>query len=90
MLGKNMKLRNVTYNFVYDEACFSGFHTHKSARKLSLELLRYCSSKIAISRVKTVSRYKDGAIYEPVCLVFINHPCPKMGAAASGSHEVVA
>ena len=25
-----------------------------------------------------------------VCLVFINHPCPKMGAAASGSHEVVA
>ena len=23
-----------------------------------------------------------------VCLVFINHPCPKMGAAASGSHEV--
>jgi hypothetical protein len=24
------------------------------------------------------------------CLVFINHPCPKMGAAASGSHEVVA
>jgi len=25
-----------------------------------------------------------------LCLVFINHPCPKMGAAASGSHEVVA
>ena len=25
-----------------------------------------------------------------VCLVFINHPCPKMGAAASGPHEVVA
>ena len=27
---------------------------------------------------------------DSVCLVFANHLCPKMGAAASGSHEVVA
>jgi len=27
---------------------------------------------------------------QSVCLRFINNPCPKMGAAASGSHEVVA
>ena len=26
---------------------------------------------------------------QSVCLVFMNHPGPKMGAAASGSHEVV-
>ena len=38
--------------FVYGKACLSCFHTHKSACKLSLVLLSYRSSKIAISRVK--------------------------------------
>ena len=47
MLGKILKLRVLTLNFVYDEVCLFGFHTHKSACELSLWLLSYCSSKIA-------------------------------------------
>ena len=66
MLGKILKLRILTYKFVYDKACLSGFYTHKFACKLSLRLLSYCSSKIAISRVKGGVREKDGAVYEPL------------------------
>ena len=51
MLGKLVKLQILTWKFIYKKACLSGFHTHQSGYELSLELLRYCSSKIAISRV---------------------------------------
>ena len=37
---------------MHNKARLSGFHTHKSACKLSLVLLSYCCSKIDISRVK--------------------------------------
>jgi len=35
---------------VHEKDLLSGFHTHQSACELSLGLLRYCSSKITISR----------------------------------------
>jgi hypothetical protein len=37
---------------VYAKALLFGFHIHQSACELSLGLLSYCSSNIAISRVK--------------------------------------
>ena len=63
MLGKILKLRILTYKFVYDKACPSGFHTHKSACKLSLGLLSHCSSKITGKRGVTLRR-SSGVVYE--------------------------
>ena len=40
----------LTWEFVHEKDLLSGFHTHQSACELSLGLLRYCSSKITISR----------------------------------------
>ena len=55
----------------------------------SFGLWRVYSSKIAIFFSMNVFTVTPKYVCS-VCLVFINHPCPKMGAAASGSHEVVA
>ena len=40
-----------------------------------------------LSQIHSRYRYVSRRACLSVCLVFINHPCPKMGAAASGSHE---
>ena len=42
------------------KALLFGFHTHQSACELSLGLLSYCSSKIAISRVGLPKKLEDG------------------------------
>jgi len=44
----------------------------------------------ASPEVKEVIPFRNAeSVPGSVCLAFINHPCPKMGAAASGTHEVV-
>ena len=65
MLGKILKLQNFTWKFVYKKACLSVFHTHQSACELSFGLLSYCSSKIAISRVKRVVTLKGWTGLDP-------------------------
>ena len=52
MFGKTPQARVLTLEFVHGKDLLSGFHTHQSACELSLGLLRYCSSKITISRVE--------------------------------------